>query len=267
MRTRILIVDGDADDRSGLAALLQHQGHYVEVAEDGLEAVQRARLGWFDIVLMEYDIAEVDGAAAARLITDLTSDHGSPVMIALTRDPVRMLARVPDAGRIFHAVMAKPCDGEAVLETILRCLAGAGGDAAEAPGEAWPAPKPQTRPGRRVLLVEDDAAQREVLTALLLEQGFDVEPAMDGLAALLLMGTTAYDVAILDYDMPKMNGVATARLVHDLIERADRPRLLALTANAELVRARDGGGLKLFDRILQKSGDLRAVIKSVGACC
>ncbi len=82
---------------------------------------------------------------------------------------------------------------------------------------------------RRVLLVEDDPLVAEVVAGLLRRAGHEVVHAAHGLAALAEFDTGRFDVAVLDLDLPGIDGLALARLV-----RARWPiPLLALTARAD----------------------------------
>lgn len=68
----------------------------------------------------------------------------------------------------------------------------------------------------RVLVVDDDRSSREVVARLLSSGGYKVDMAEDGPAALELMFRTSYDLAVLDYQMPGMNGVDTFRKAREL---------------------------------------------------
>ncbi|GAB3583012.1 ATP-binding protein [Hymenobacter daeguensis] len=87
--------------------------------------------------------------------------------------------------------------------------------------------------GSRVLLVEDNAVNREVAQLLLEGHGVLVDEAASGLEALELFEQRRYDVILMDIQMPGMNGLeATARIrAHANPARAATP-ILALTANA-----------------------------------
>ena len=87
--------------------------------------------------------------------------------------------------------------------------------------------------GARVLLVEDNAVNREVAQLLLEAHGVVVDEAASGIEALELFETHRYDVVLMDIQMPGMNGLeATARIrAHADARRAATP-ILALTANA-----------------------------------
>jgi CheY-like chemotaxis protein len=104
------------------------------------------------------------------------------------------------------------------------------------PLPAVSAPEPEVRPGtrgtsaRRLLLVEDDAVVAEVVAALLQQQGHRVQHVPHGLAALAELATADYDLAVLDLDLPGIDGLQLARLLR---ARGETLPLLALTARAD----------------------------------
>ncbi len=85
-------------------------------------------------------------------------------------------------------------------------------------------------PGRRVLLVEDDPVVATVVQDLLRQQGHAVEHAAHGLAAMAALEAGGFDLALLDLDLPGLDGFQLARLLR---ARGERLPLLALTARAD----------------------------------
>ena len=79
----------------------------------------------------------------------------------------------------------------------------------------------------RILVVEDDHALAEVVAEGLRDQGMAVDLAHDGLAATAKLDLTAYDVVVLDRDLPGLHGDTLCQMI---TERADRPMALMLTA-------------------------------------
>jgi len=87
--------------------------------------------------------------------------------------------------------------------------------------------------GSRFLVVDDSEASRDVIAAMLRQFGFQVELAIDGRSAVALVraragGPQAFDIVILDWRMPAMDGVSCARELAQSPARA--PAVLMVTA-------------------------------------
>lgn len=86
-------------------------------------------------------------------------------------------------------------------------------------------------PDGRILLVDDDKSIRESLGRALGFEGYDVETAADGAAALETLRIEQFDSILLDVTMPIMDGLTVAR---KLRERSDLTPILMLTARQEV---------------------------------
>ena len=90
--------------------------------------------------------------------------------------------------------------------------------------------------GKRVLLVEDNPLNREIAEVLLMEEGFEVECAEDGVVAVEMVSESEsgyYDLVLMDIQMPRMDGYQATKEIRKLsnIGLANIP-IVALTANA-----------------------------------
>jgi len=111
-------------------------------------------------------------------------------------------------------------------------------------------------PGSRVLVVDDDRMNCEVVARLLSDRGYMVDVANDGSEALELIARNPYSLVVLDYLMPGMNGVELFRRARQL-----QPELLGVFftayANINTVFPAIEAGV---DRVLAKPVDARELI-------
>lgn len=85
----------------------------------------------------------------------------------------------------------------------------------------------------RILMVEDHPVNQKVLAHQLREMGLQYAVAVNGLQALDLLATDNFDLVLMDWQMPEMDGLAATRQIRRLPTDTCRIPLIALTANAD----------------------------------
>jgi len=105
---------------------------------------------------------------------------------------------------------------------------------------------------RTFLVIDDNESVRESLKFLLLRRGYGVLVAEDGYEALRLAGVHVVDAAMVDVNMPGMNGIEVCRALRELAAAAGRDIAIWLMTGGrspELVRlAREAGALDLLGK-------------------
>ncbi|MCA9623543.1 MAG: response regulator, partial [Myxococcales bacterium] len=91
---------------------------------------------------------------------------------------------------------------------------------------------PQTLPGARVLVAEDDAVNRLVIGAMLGKLGLEHHIVGDGAEAFEAIASDDWDVVLMDVQMPEIDGYEVTRRVRELPEGRRAVPIVALTANA-----------------------------------
>jgi CheY-like chemotaxis protein/HPt (histidine-containing phosphotransfer) domain-containing protein len=147
---RILVAEDHPLSQQVAVGLLARQGHEVEIAADGREAVEAVRRGHFDVVLMDVHMPVLDGLAATREIRRFEGERGRIPIIALSASVLSgETEQCLAAGMDAH--LAKPIDPIALAHVLAR----------HAPPERTP-PRLGTHPGQ----VLDEAHLRLLLDAL-----------------------------------------------------------------------------------------------------
>ena len=233
---RILIVDDNVTNRRRLRRQTEAWGMDATVAASGDEALRGLREeGPFDVVLLDAEMADAAEGGLARTIRDRSD--GSTVPIVL------MSAVRQHDGRegAEHTQWLRKPVKQASLHTVLLNLLTGDEQAAAAPPTEEP---PADSSPRRILLVEDDAVNREMTTRLLERMGHEVRTAGDGAAALDALRERAYDVVLMDIQMPGMDGLEATRRLRSEQVPGGQPRVIALTASVmedDRERCREAG--------------------------
>jgi CheY-like chemotaxis protein len=277
-RPQILVVEDDNLQAIVLAAGLEAAGFEVDTVSSGLEAVWKAQEHLYDVLVIDYQIPEIDGLATARLVRDLMGPIARPVLIALTISPEPLKARANEEGTGFDLVLGKSNDLSPLLATIGHCLESvpdiptrrAAADALLE--QAWiDCDSGQVRPGAhgddpgpaRILVVEDDESEKLVLASVMRNRGYVVETTSNGLEAIRRIRNECYDLVLVDYNLPEIDGLAVVKLTHNLMDQARRPRLIAVTATPGGLRGAEADVDVMFDEIVGKSSDFDGLVNTV----
>lgn len=121
---------------------------------------------------------------------------------------------------------------------------------------------PQAGLGRKVLVAEDSSITQDLLKLLLNQRGHQVDIASDGLQALAALRKNQYDVALLDFHLPGLDGLQVAATIRSEGGGRRLPRFIAITADPEGLLAHDSN-CENFDHILPKPLDIYQVGKVV----
>jgi CheY-like chemotaxis protein len=118
----ILVVDDNATNRMVVEALCEMFDCSTESVVDGIEAVEAARAGRYDVILMDIKMPRMDGVTAAKEIRKLAAPAGKVPIIALTANAdVDEVAIYLAAG--MRCVVEKPIKPERLLEALDGALA------------------------------------------------------------------------------------------------------------------------------------------------
>ncbi|MFY7864886.1 response regulator [Roseateles sp.] len=234
---RVLVVDDNAHARSVLHDLLESMTFRVAQAASGpeaLEEIDKARQAGdrFELVLLDWQMPGMDGIETARRIQAGPAE-GAPRLVMVTaygREEV--IAQARETG--IEDVLIKPVSASLLFDTAIQLLSDPQGKpgGASAPAPSSLLEQLETRRGARILVVEDNELNQQVIRDLLTDAGLVVEVAEHGAAALDYLDTHApYALVLMDMQMPVMDGLTATRLLRERPALASLP-VLAMTANA-----------------------------------
>jgi CheY-like chemotaxis protein len=229
---RVLVVDDNATNRTILEEMLtswQMQCRSVDSVKAALDALSDAagRGQPYQLVLTDALMPDEDGFMLARRIK-ADKRHGRVKIIMLTSAGTAAGRKRSGSSRIA-ACLTKPVKHSDLLDAITNVFEAPRRPAAE------PEPRP-TRPprtGLRVLIAEDNATNQKLLVELLKQRGDHIVLAADGHEAVERFEREAFDLVLMDIQMPEMSGLeATAAIRERERARGDHVPIVAMTAHA-----------------------------------
>ena len=124
---------------------------------------------------------------------------------------------------------------------------------------------PVNRAAVKILLVEDLPMNQELACTILRRAGHTVDVAGDGMEAIAAVEDNAYDVILMDIQMPRMDGVTATRIIRQIDGPARHIPIIAMTANAlpEQVRAFHQAGMDDYIAKPFKQQELHEAIRRV----
>ncbi|MBT2325571.1 response regulator [Variovorax paradoxus] len=226
---RVLIVDDNATNRRVLTLQMAKWGMDSRDTESPVEALRWLEQGdRFDLAILDMHMPEMDGIELARRIR---ANHGAPPLVLFSSAGRR---EAGDSETLFSAHLSKPIHQSHLFDTLANLLAREL-PAKPAPGTAAKAQIDQTMASRhplRILLAEDNAVNQKLAMRLLQQMGYRADLASNGIEAVESVQRQAYDVVLMDVQMPELDGLDATRQICKLMEPPERPRIVAMTANA-----------------------------------
>jgi len=229
----VLIVDDNPVNRRILHAQLTRWHMRPTAVESGLAALDAlaaaARAGApFGLVLLDANMPHLDGFGVAERIRAQADLPRATIMMLSSSGQYGDAARCRGLG--IAAYLTKPIQAADLHDAICRVLDRSRPEALASSGGQ--APERATRP-LSILLAEDNVVNQRVAVGLLAKRGHQVTVATTGVEALAAFERRAFDVVLMDVQMPEMGGLeATAEIRRRERQGGARVRIVAMTAHA-----------------------------------
>ena len=232
---RVLVIDDNAQAREVLVSMLLSMRFIVHEAESGQEGVELVRLGIdrnepYHVVFVDWQMPGIDGIETGKRIRALPHPSQHPHLVMVTaygREEV--LRRAEETS--FENVLIKPVTPSMLFDSVVQALGADQASSHQALSTAFPAVDLTPIRGARVLLVEDNELNREVVLGLLEDASLSIDQAENGALAVQLISKQDYDIVLMDVQMPVMDGIAATKAIRS-DPRLSKLPIIAMTANA-----------------------------------
>ena len=230
---RILVADDSATSRKILVKLLSTLPLSVDTVQSGKDAIASIKLHDattpFHVVLMDWQMIEMDGIEATRLIKSDTTLTAMPLIIMITSFGGETEQEQAYRAGADH-FLQKPLTLSVLTDGLVKILTQSKSGGAVTTSE--PGNIHQDFIGNRILLVEDNEINRQLAVELLEQRGFIVDIACNGKEAVAMFTEDlGYDMVLMDLQMPEMDGYEATRMIRCDGRFAALP-IIAMTAHA-----------------------------------
>lgn len=236
----VLVIDGGATARELAVSMCRSWGWTVEATATGegaaalmrLRADQRARP--FDLVIVDWALPGMDGWQTIEALDAVPEFRPLPEFIMVSGyGNERLLERSATDLERIGSFLPKPFTASMLFDAIVQARSTVKPVASTL---ALPQERKQRLMGVRVLVVEDNLMNQQVVKELLELEGASVEvvgngqQAVDLLADMQARGSRHFDAVLMDLQMPNMDGYVATRIIRNELGLHNLP-VIAITAN------------------------------------
>ena len=237
---RVLVVDDNQTNRQIVAGQLDYWGAVHEAVDGGRAALAALREAAaasraFELVILDMNMPGMDGLQTAEAVRD---DPTIPATAIALLSSMCDQIDAAHAGRLCIGVtLTKPVRQPELYKSLSELLGRRAGHGDERRAERTvidPAAR-AVRLSGRVLLAEDHPVNQQMMSEMLRLTGLEVVCADDGRQAIDALDAGAFDVVLMDCQMPVLDGFASTREIREREAASDastRQTIVALTANA-----------------------------------
>jgi len=264
----VLVVDDNAANRRIIEECLKDWGMQatgVESASSALDELKRMAAADepFDLLVSDACMPEMDGFQLIERVRQAMRTSLPTVLMLSSADLLEEANRCRQLG--IAAYLTKPVAPSDLKEAI---LCGLGQRESVAAARAGPEARYEGIPQLRVLVADDNRANRSLATQIVRKRGHQVTAVDSGQAALEALERDAFDVVLMDVQMPEMDGFAATAAIRER-ERKTGGHLPVIAMTAFAMKGdRErclAAGMDAYIAKPVATEELQAVVESLGA--
>ena len=230
MDKRILIVDDNETNCLILSRQAEKLGMVAETAVSAAQAMQLIETSpSFDLAILDMQMPQVNGIALARQIRAHPKHSQLPLILLSS-----MGTKQPEGVELnISWQLTKPIKQQQLRAVLLNVVAPKTVELTNQSAKPIPInPKTSQQAPLRILLAEDNIVNQKVALRMLEKMGYSADVAANGYEVIAALERQHYDVVLMDVQMPEMDGVTATAHIHARWPVHQRPRIIAMTANA-----------------------------------
>jgi len=238
---RLLIVDDVADSRAALSRRFAARGFATVEADRGVEALRLVREQTFDVVLLDVAMPDMSGTEVLRRIREKFPASLLPVIMVTPDTRAEDVIEAMKAGANDYVTM--PVDFSTTLARVNNQVSRRRAELEFRAVNPAAGPDERELSAARLLIVDDIADNRAVLSRRFVRRGFEIIEADCGQEALRLIQEQPFDVVLLDVMMPDMDGMGVLRRIRQTFSASQLPVIMvtAKTQSEDIVEALKAG--------------------------
>ena len=226
---RVVMAVPNATMGAALLCWLSEWGIAVEEAATRAAFADACAKGGHDAAIVDATLTVEGGPAAGAAPVEaehsVVADLPSIVLVDIDEAARR---RARDAHIIS---LRKPVLPHALLDALQRSFASEPATARVQAASIWDATLGERQP-LHLLVAEDNAVNRKVMQAMLRRFGYTADYVANGLEAVVAVAAHAYDVVLMDVQMPDLDGLQATAQIRTMLAVDRQPHIVAVTANA-----------------------------------